>query len=292
MAHKCSRRQWFAVDTAFMGYTHAISVLGVGLILLAFASDVMRSILMTSNVWALALFVITAVGAGNIPDLDNTASRAKSDLGIFGGLISGIFRTTSTIIQTTVRTKRDSADPNPHRGAWHTLPACALLGFLIYLSTTVGGSIEVPVIGKTTWGTVLALLFSVVLTHLALSTLAKEAMDKVKKSAIVGEFAAVIVSVVLTTTVFVMAPHDKGYWWLGVATAFGMAVHIIGDCFTTAGAPILFPLSGFIKGKFWWTTRFLPIKAGGPFENYVFVPVFTLMAFVGIGKMALDLWVN
>lgn len=272
-------------DFAFMGVTHALSVLGVALMLIGFAPDLMSKVLTTSHGAVLAIFVLTAIGAGNLPDLDNTQSRAKNDLGPAGAILSVIFRSTSTILQTTIRTKRDDPNPNPHRGAWHTIPAALLLGFLVLLGTRIPGKVALPLIGETTWGGVFGIFIAFVLTHLTLSTLAKKGMDKIKKSNAVGEIIAIAVSVTLTLTLMAMIPTGTGFLWLGVAVAFGMTIHILGDCFTTAGAPIFFPLSGFIKGKFWWTTRFLPIKAGGPFESYVFVPIFTLLAIIGSAKI-------
>lgn len=277
--------QKFHKDFGFMGVTHALSVLAVSMMILAFAPSFATNVLNTDNAVIWALFVATAIGAGNLPDLDNTRSRAKSDLGPFGDVLSVVFRTSSSIIQTTVRTKRDDPSPNPHRGAWHTIPAALLLGFLVYMGTRIDGDLNLPIIGATTWGGVFALVISFVLIHLTLSTLAKKSMDKVKRSAFYGEIIAVLISFTITFVLMKFIPDGTDFWWLSVAVAFGMTIHILGDCFTTAGAPILFPLSGFIKGKFWWTTRFLPIKAGGPFENYVFVPTFIILSIIGTVKI-------
>ena len=280
-------KQKYYKDFGFMGVTHALSVLAASLMLIAFIPDFVSKVLNTSHAAVLALFVITAIGAGNLPDLDNTTSRAKSDLGPFGSFLSVIFRSTSTIFQTTIRTKRDDPTPNPHRGAWHTIPAAVLLGVLIWLGTRLPGDIKVPLIGETTWGGIFALVMAFTLTHLMLSTLAKKMMDKVKKSNAIGEIIAILISFATAFSLMRMIPEGTDFWWLGIAVAFGMTIHILGDCFTTSGAPILFPLSGFIKGKFWWNTRFLPIKAGGPFENYVFVPVFIIFSIIGAGKILL-----
>lgn len=277
-------------DFGFMGVTHALSVLGAALMIIAFAPDFVSKVLATNSSAILVMFVLASIGAGNLPDLDNTQSRAKNDLGPFGAVLSGIFRTTSTILQTTVRTKRDNPDPNPHRGAWHTIPAAVGLGLLVWFGTKIPGEVSVPFFGEMTWGAIFGVFIAFVLTHLTLSTLAKKSLDKIRKSNAVGELIAVFVSLITTLIILKFIPVGADFWWLGVAVAFGMTIHILGDCFTTAGAPVFFPLSALIWGKFWWTTRFLPIKAGGPFEKYAFVPLFTLMSIVGSIKIVIDMF--
>lgn len=279
-------------DDGFMGYTHAISALGITLACIAFVPGVVVNVLNTHNGWVFAAAILAATGSVLIPDLDNTSSRAKSDLGPFGIVLSGLFRTTSTVLQTTIRTKRDDPDPNPHRGAWHTLPACLLLGFIVWMLTRIEGNITLPFLDNITWGAFFAFLILAVLVHLTLSTLMKEAMDKIKKSVAIGEIVALTVSAIIAVLIMTNIPVETDFWWLGVAVAFGSAIHVLGDCFTTAGAPILFPLSAVLRGKFWWTTRFLPIKAGGPVENYLFVPAFLVLSLVSLGKIILDMTIG
>lgn len=279
-------------DDGFMGYTHAISALGITLACIAFVPGVVGNVLNTHNGWVFAAAILAATGSVLIPDLDNTSSRAKSDLGPFGIVLSGLFRTTSTVLQTTIRTKRDDPDPNPHRGAWHTLPACLLLGFIVWMLTRIEGNITLLFLGNITWGAFFAFLILAVLVHLTLSTLTKEVMDKIKKSVAIGEIVALTVSAIIAVLIMTNIPIETDFWWLGVAVAFGSAIHVLGDCFTTAGAPILFPLSAVLRGKFWWTTRFLPIKAGGPVENYLFVPAFLVLSLVSLGKIVLDMTIG
>lgn len=277
-------------DKAFMGYTHALSGIAITLALIAFFPEFLGQILLTANVWVFVQFVVATTGAAMLPDLDNSASRAKSDLGPFGIILSSVFRTTSVIAQTTIRTKRDSDEPNPHRGLWHTIPAALLLGFLVYLGTQMGGQVELPLIGEATWGTIFALLITFMLTHLTLSTLAKEFMDKVKKSNVTGELIAVAISLIISILLFAMLPEDIDFWWLGVSVALGMIIHIAGDLLTTAGVPVLFPLSAIIKGKFWWTTRLTKMKAGGAAENMLITPVFCIIIVVSLIKIAIGLF--
>lgn len=277
-------------DNAFMGYTHALSGIAVTLAIIAFVPDLLSKVLMTTSVWVFVQFIFATTGAAMLPDLDNSKSRAKSDLGPFGVILSAVFRTTSAIIQTTIRTKRDDPEPNPHRGFWHTIPAALLLGFLVYLGTQVGGEIEVPVLGNQSWGTLFALLVTFILIHLTLSTLAKEFMDKIKKSNAIGEFIAVAVSLSISILLFAMLPENLDFWWLGVSVAFGMIVHLLGDLNTTAGVAIFAPFSAFTHGKVWWTFRLTKMKAGGSAEKMLIVPILTVIIVVSFVKIAIGLF--
>lgn len=276
-------------DRAFMGATHAMSGVALFLAIAAFAPDFTEKALGTSVIWVIILGALVTAGAALLPDLDNTTSTAKNSLGPLGLILSYFFRTSSAIIQTVVRTPRDDPEPNPHRGAWHTIPAAALLGYLTYLGTKIGGSVDIPLIGTITGGGVFALVIAFLMTHLALSGLASSFMKKIKKSSAIGELVALAISFTLTALIFVNIPTDISFWWLGVSVGFGMFVHVLGDSMTTAGVPILFPLSAIIKGKFWWTTRFLTIKAGGIVENTIFLPGFTILSIVSIVKILIDM---
>ena len=66
-----------------------------------------------------------------------------------------------------------------------------------------------------------------------------------------------------------------------------MLIHILGDCLTTDGAPVFWPIP--IKGKMWYKIRLLPIHAGGTIENYVMAPVFAVVSVVSLVKI-MGLW--
>lgn len=248
-----------------MGVTHALSGLAIVLALVAFVP--------TFTVWAgwttpavviLAAFVVT--GAALIPDLDNSVSTAKNSLGLLGEALSIFFRGTSRFIQTVVRTSRDDASPDPHRGFWHTIPAALILGGATWLLTGITKSIVLPVVGEVTYGWIGALVVAYISIHLAFAGLFSKVIKKVLSKGKSFEAVVVFAAIVATLAVFYSLPRDQNFWWLSVAVTIGMIAHILGDSFTTAGVPLLFPLSAPLKGKFWWTTRFSSMKAGGPGE--------------------------
>lgn len=264
-------------EGGFMGRTHATSAVAIFLACTAFLPALTQQALGTTNIWIVIMAAIATAGASLVPDLDNTSSTARNSLGPVGHIFSEAVRALSVFVQTFLRTSKDDPDPNPHRGAAHTIPAALLFGGGVYALTKIGKEVSLPVIGDTTWGHVAAILTIFTMLHLALSGLVKPFMKNLGDSTPLGELVSFALSFAVAVALYMQAPHDQGFWWLGVAVFAGCVIHIIGDCFTTAGAPLLFPLSAFLKGKFWWNTRFLSIKAGGAVENVVFVPFFILV---------------
>lgn len=264
-------------DHGFMGLTHAVSGLAAVSATLAFAPAYMIAALGTKSVPLVILAILCCTGATLLPDLDNTTSRAKNDWGVFGSAMSGLFRGSSSIVQTAVRTRRDDPDPNPHRGAWHTIPFAGLLAVIVWAGTNIGGSFTLG--GLTmTGGTLFGWFFSAMLTLLTFSCISKKQVDNFRKST-AGEGIIIIFCFILSGAL-IFSSGSTDFRWLAVAVFAGMVIHIIGDCFTKAGCPVLFPLSGLIKGKFWWTTRFTSMSAGGSAEKYLVLPVFIAIALV------------
>ncbi|MEZ0072667.1 metal-dependent hydrolase [Planotetraspora sp. GP83] len=81
-----------------------------------------------------------------------------------------------------------------------------------------------------------------------------------------------LVNVALTAGLFVTF-HMMGvtYSWLGFAIGVGCLVHVIGDCLTERGCPVLWP----IKGR--WLLPFdIGIKTGKTFEKKILGPVLSV----------------
>lgn len=277
-------------EDGFMGYTHAISALAIVMMCLAFIPAFIPKVVGNDNIWVILMFVLGTIGASMVPDLDNTKSRAKSDMGFFGVILSGFFRVSSSTIQTVIRTSKDDAEPNPHRGFWHTIPASLLLGFLAYLATRVKGEIDLPIFGEMTWGTLFAMLIVATLVNLTLSTLFKEFMDKVRKSPGVGEIVAALISLSISFTLFLNIPKDESFWWVGVAVAFGMIIHILGDLLTTSGVSLFAFIGVLWTGKIWWITRLTKMKAGGAAEKMLVIPVCVVLTVVACIKIGITLF--
>lgn len=275
-------------DWGYMGATHALSALAIFFAFVAFWPQ-FREWAGLTGIAVIILAALVTVGGSLIPDLDNSASSAKSALGLVGNVLSVFFINSSKIIQTVLRTRRDDPDPNPHRGFWHTIPAALLLGGLTILATSIPGSLTIPFYGEVTWSWLVALVLAAVSIHLALAGLFNAQVKKIRKSSAIGELVAFVVSLALTATLFWFLPHEGDFWWLGFATALGVIIHILGDATTTAGVPLLFPISVFTHKKFWWTTRFSPIKAGGTVEKVILIPLFSLVTLISLAKIIYDM---
>jgi membrane-bound metal-dependent hydrolase YbcI (DUF457 family) len=273
-------------DGAFMGTTHALSAVALFLAVTAFMPATMYQVLGTDDIWIVVLSMMVMAGGALIPDLDNSASTAKSSLGYLGDALSVFFRVSSSFIQTTIRTPRDDSTPNPHRGFYHTPVAAFLIGLLVFLGTRITApAFTLPVIGAATWGLIVALVVTWLCTHMAFAALAKKLIRSIKNaSGAFGELVVFAFSLALTFIIFTQLPEGLDYWWLGVSVGVGVYTHSFGDAFTTAGSPILWPIPR--KGKLWYNYRFLKIKAGGVIENSIFVPFFTLVIVVSFLKIS------
>lgn len=271
-------------NDGFMGPTHALSAVAIALLLTWAASDFMfGKVLGTSdaNVYIAALLIIT--GAALMPDLDAVRSTSISTLGFIGVGLSKAMRAFSKLVQATVRSKYDDVNADPHRGFWHTAVSAFLAGLLftslasidVRLFTIKGKDISIATF------TVLFMLF--LSTQLILASLLKPFNNKMKRKGLYGKLITVGGGVLVAATLTMSLP-DISYSWIGGAVTLGWMLHILGDMFTVAGVPVLWPIK--IRGKRWWKLRMpFGIKAGGVIENYIIVPILLLITLISIVKI-------
>lgn len=258
-------------SSGFSGYLHAIT--GVVAVEIFFVVAIMagwaESYLSWSHLSLILAFALAWIGATLYPDLDNSKSTSHSAFGFIGEGLSVIFRVSSSFLQTVIRTRKDDASPNPHRGFYHTLFSTALVGTGVYLLTKLPQEIDIALYGKVTLGQLFGILFLSAMIHLFLSALAKKKMTKIRKKMFAGEIIAFLVSLSIALSLIAFIPASEGYLWLGVAIAAGGATHILGDTFTRYGTPLFFPLTVITKKRFWWYTRFGTIESGGKEEKII-----------------------
>lgn len=261
-------------DGGFSGYLHAVTgviaveVLFIVALLMGWGDAYLR----VGYIALIIAFALAWIGATLYPDLDNSKSTSHSAFGFIGEGLSVIFRVTSAVIQTVVRTPRDDASPNPHRGFYHTLLSAGLIGFGVWMLTKLPQHIELPVLGEITLGQLFGALFLSAMIHLFLSSLGKKRMAKIRNG-FAGEIIAFLIAVLVALLLISFIPAEQGYLWLGIAIAAGGATHIIGDTFTKQGTPLFFPLTVFTKKRFWWYTRFAKVESGGDDEKNVIIPL-------------------
>lgn len=279
--YSCRR---FKSDGGFMGNTHALSVVAVVLSFAAFLPAIFfKNVLPAQNIILLIVAVIVAVGAGLLPDLDNTQSSAISTLGIVGTILSMFMRSTSELIYSFSHTKKEPAESDPHRGFWHTLVAGILVAFLLMLLMKLNapfmklGNVSVSI------ATITLFLLLLISTELLMTAL----LHKFTKRTKGGSFGALplwVIGIVVSSVLVGMLPATKDYTWVAIMFVIGYSIHILGDTITTSGTPILFPLSH--NGKRWWSYRLPPhIHANGDVEKHIFFPIFLIIAIIAVIKL-------
>jgi membrane-bound metal-dependent hydrolase YbcI (DUF457 family) len=91
-----------------------------------------------------------------------------------------------------------------------------------------------------------------------------------------------LVNAGLTAGMFLfLHSRDVGYLWLGLAVAIGCLAHVLGDCMTERGCPVLWPL----KHK-WLLPWKMGLKTGRAFEVKILGPVLSVVV---IGLFAVRL---
>lgn len=266
-----SVRESMKTDDGFMGLTHALSAVALVLAVLAFAPAAFDAVFGKTDPWYMTLLCLVIVGGALMPDLDNTNSSAESALGFIGSGISAFMRATAPLIQGLLHTKYDKDLDNPHRGFYHSGVSAILAGALGYFLCSMPGRT----------GKITSLVLAFIGVHIAVSTIAKKIIFKMKsKAGPIGFIVPLLISTGIVALLWRMLPVNVSYAKIGIAFGVGWLIHILGDMCTTQGVPILWPIP--IRGKMWWHVRLLPIKAGGVIENFVFIPLFLVIIGVSI----------
>ncbi len=82
-----------------------------------------------------------------------------------------------------------------------------------------------------------------------------------------------VINVALTAATFVVfLSMGVTYAWLGVAIGVGCLVHVIGDCLTERGCPVLWPIK-----KRWLLPYDIGIKTGKTFEKKFLGPALSVV---------------
>ncbi|GAA0912465.1 hypothetical protein GCM10009560_03210 [Nonomuraea longicatena] len=91
------------------------------------------------------------------------------------------------------------------------------------------------------------------------------------------KLGSAMVNIGLTAGLFVVFQSmGVGYAWLGLAVGVGSFVHVLGDCMTEKGCPVLWPL----RARFLLPWK-MGIKTGQKFEQKILAPVLSV-AIIGL----------
>jgi membrane-bound metal-dependent hydrolase YbcI (DUF457 family) len=179
---------------------------------------------------------LICAGAAMLPDLDHPSATIAQTFGPVTWLLS----------------KGVSVVSGGHRHATHSLLFAAAAGAGAHLLA------EHQPIGRD--------VLVVLMIGLALRALAIGVPGRTITSA--------VLNICLTAGLFIMFRDlGVGYAWLGLAIGIGCLAHVVGDCLTEHGCPVLWPI-----GWRWVLPWKIGFKTGQAFERKFLAPVLTLAA--------------
>ncbi|MFE3452095.1 metal-dependent hydrolase [Nonomuraea sp. NPDC059194] len=177
---------------------------------------------------------LVCAGAAMLPDLDHPSATIAQTFGPMTWLLS----------------KAVSWLSGGHRGATHSLVFAVAMGFGAHWlagSQPIGRDVMV-----------------VLLIGLALRAIGIGIPG--------NKLGSAMVNVGLTAGLFVVFRSlGVGYAWLGVAVALGCLIHVVGDCMTERGCPVLWPMA--YKFMLPWK---IGIKTGKKFEQKILAPALSV----------------
>lgn len=270
-------------DNAFMGPTHAISGVVAFLLFVAFAPKLVSEIT-GDNIFVIVATAILFVGASLMPDFDSVRATIISVLGIVGKGISTVMRALAKVIYSLTRTRNDKPNADPHRGFWHTAIAGVLVGFGFYSLITAFNHVTFSV-GPidSSVGRIILWFLITISVQIGFAVFLRKQMKRLMRNAL-GPIVSWAIGGLLSAFIVYNIPADSNFKWVWIAVTGGWICHILGDTFTTAGTPFLFPFRR--AGKAWWNYRLPPyMKADGPIEHYVVVPLFIVIIIACIVKI-------
>ncbi|MDF5757929.1 metal-dependent hydrolase [Spongiactinospora sp. TRM90649] len=233
-----------------MGHTHALTgavawlAVAPGLAALPYLAEssrfvdtgIMAAALTPSELIAGALI---CAGAAMLPDLDHPSATIAQT---FGPVTWALSKAVAWI-------------SGGHRGATHSLLFAVGVGFGAHLLAN-----NYP-IGR---DVLVVLMIGLALRAIGIGIPGKKA-------------ASAMVNVGLTVGLYaVFRSLGVQYAWLGLAIGFGSLIHVVGDCCTEKGCPVLWPLR-----QRWVLPYKIGIKTGRAFEQKFLAPVLSV-AIVGL----------
>ncbi|MGW5683770.1 metal-dependent hydrolase [Nonomuraea sp. NPDC003754] len=177
---------------------------------------------------------LVCAGAAMLPDLDHPSATIAQTFGPVTWLLS----------------KGVSWLAGGHRGATHSLAFAVAAGFGTHW---LAGSYP---IGR---DVVVVLLIGLALRAIGIGIPG-------------NKLGSAMVNIGLTAGLYVVFRSlEVGYAWLGLAVALGCLIHVVGDCMTERGCPVLWPMA--YKFMLPWK---IGIKTGKKFEQKILAPVLSV----------------
>jgi membrane-bound metal-dependent hydrolase YbcI (DUF457 family) len=181
---------------------------------------------------ALAVAMLV-VGASVFPDIDHPEATVAHTFGPVSHTVSKAVHATSSAVYGITRSRRDQDRDGGHRGLTHTALFAAGCGVGAYFLITAFGL----------WAAA-GILF--VFTSYGLRGLAGKWAHRH------GWLFVTSVAAAFTGASVFLAwsqPAQTVAWWFAIAIGVGCLVHLFGDCVTTQGGPVFWPIP--LRGQRW-----------------------------------------
>jgi membrane-bound metal-dependent hydrolase YbcI (DUF457 family) len=173
------------------------------------------------------------IGAAVFPDVDHPEATVAHTFGPVSHTVSKAVHAISSAVYGITRSRRDQDRDGGHRGLTHTALFAAGAGAGAYFLITAFGL----------WAAV-GILFA--FTSFGIRGLAGGWAHRHEWLFVTGIAAAFASGAVFLARA---QPVETVAWWFAVAIGVGCLVHLFGDCVTTQGAPVFWPIP--LRGQRW-----------------------------------------
>lgn len=248
-----------------MAPSHAMTGISAGVVM---ASAFHLSLLQT------IVSMIVCAGAALLPDCDQPSSTFGHSFGIVTKYMSKLMYWTSSTIYIGTKTSEDTAKKSGHRKLTHTIVYNLILGSLLWLTFDIA-SVQYIVIALLITLGIRGLLAEGLNVYFPIDLNGRKKSKRILKT---EQGSAIIVGCVVSFLLY-SAHITFVSWHLALIIFAGCIIHLVGDCCTPAGVPLLWPAP--ISGKTWYNFSFpVTFDAGKQIEKNVITPVIALITII------------
>ncbi len=237
-------------------------------------SAVVLSPVLHLSIYQTILAMIISAGAALFPDCDQPSSTIGKVFGPFGKYFTKMMGYISSSIYIATKTRYDNPKKSGHRKLTHTVIFNLLLGYLSYL-VFIYPITQIIIVGLLSALGIRGLLAKGFNVYIPIDFNGRKRNKRLMAiQQTTALFIGVIAAVAVSQSLF--DPLQ-----LSVIIVVGLLVHLLGDCCTPMGVPLLWPVP--IIRKTWYMFR-LPwtFEAGNKMEENVITPFMFFLFVVSV----------
>ena len=253
----------------FMGITHALLSLLAMAIMMILPGYYPQSTfgVLKHDILLFIVCLVVLTGGALLPDLDNSESTAKHDLGIIGSMFMLFMRSTSSIIWNIYHFKGDNKPNTQHRYLWHTpIVSIGLIALLYFnlpsgnytIFTNLKNSITTHQFGRFLQ-TNTFIIFLILLCFVSVLCGTSMLLKLIEKFVRLPFYVKYIFPLLSLGYIFTTTYTNLRI--IGLCIGVGYFLHCIEDFFCDTGIPLLWPIPKFWgkQKKVWWRP-WLPLR--------------------------------